>query len=210
VGVLAPPPHAAASASRAGVLAALVEDARDWCRGRSWIWRAPLVLAFAWAEWRRLRDPLYADWFAGITLGIHELGHLALFWAGSFLSISGGSLFQVAAPIAAGWILARQRDWFGITVAGAWLASSLHGLAAYVGDARARELPLVGLFPDPVHDWEWILGRLGILTWDRGLAAILRFFSAGIGIAAVAGGAWLCLEMARRRVGFAGRPPPAE
>jgi hypothetical protein len=194
-------PSAAAVPSRMGALAALAgkarEDALAWCRGRLWYWRAPLVLAFAVAEWHRLRDPLAADWFSGITLGVHELGHIVLFWAGSFVSIAGGSLFQVAAPIAAGWILARQRDWFGITVAAAWLASSLHGLAAYVGDARARELPLVGLFPDPVHDWEWLLGHLGILTWDHGLAAILRFFSAAVGIAAVVAGAWLCVEMAR-------------
>ncbi len=142
---------------------------------------------------------MYGDWFSGITLGVHELGHIVLFWAGSFISIAGGSLFQVAAPIAAGWILARQRDWFGITVAGAWLASSLHGLAAYVGDARARDLPLVGLVPDPIHDWEWLLGHLGILTWDHGLAALLRILSAGIGIAAVGGGAWLCAEMRKSR-----------
>lgn len=197
--------HAAARAASPGPSRAVslasgwLDEARAWSRGRLWYWRAPLVLAFAWSELRRLRDPFYGDWFSGITLGVHELGHIVLFWAGSFVSIAGGSLFQVAAPIVAGWILARQRDWFGITVAGAWLASSLHGLAAYVGDARARDLPLVGLFPDPVHDWEWLLGHLGILTWDRGLALLLRIASAGIGIASVAAGAWLCVEMARNR-----------
>ncbi len=144
-------------------------DARDWCAGRSWIWRAPLVLYFPWSGLRRLRDPLATDLFGGITLGIHELGHLVLARAGPWPSIAGGSVAQVAAPIAAGWMLARQRDWFGITVAAAWLSSSLFGLAAYVGDARTMELPLVGLFPDPVHDWNWMLSRLGILGWEVGL-----------------------------------------
>lgn len=170
----------------------------DWCRGRSWIWRAPLVLYFAWALWRRLNDPFWSDLFGGITLGIHELGHILLGWAPMFVAIAGGSLFQVAAPFAAGAIFVRQRDWFGVTVAGAWLSSSLHGLAAYVGDARDRDLPLVGLFPDPIHDWEWMLGRLGILTWDHALAGILRVVSAGVGIASVAAGAWMCWEMARK------------
>jgi hypothetical protein len=127
-----------------------------------------------------------------------------------FLSIAGGSLFQVAAPVAAGFIFYRQRDWFGITVAGAWLSSSLHGLAAYVGDARARELPLVGLFPDPIHDWEWMLGKMGILTWDRGLAAILRVISGAVGVAAVVAGGWMCWEMWRTRgAASSGSNPPA-
>ncbi|MCA1580108.1 MAG: hypothetical protein LC796_01700 [Acidobacteria bacterium] len=171
-------------------------QAREWCGGRSWLWRAPLVLYFAWSGLRRLRDPLAADLFGGITLGVHELGHLILASAGRWPSVAGGSLAQVAAPVAAGWVLARQRDWFGITVAGAWLASSLFGLAAYVGDARAQELPLVGLVPDPIHDWNWMLSRLGLLDRDRGLAALTRGLSFAIWTAAVIAGAWLCREMA--------------
>ncbi|MEO8190492.1 MAG: hypothetical protein ABI682_09120 [Acidobacteriota bacterium] len=175
---------------------AWISDARDWCAGRSWIWRAPIVLYFAWSGFARLRDPLSTDLFGGITLGIHELGHLILGWAGRWLSIAGGSVAQVAAPIAAGWILARQRDWFGITVAAAWLASSLFGLAAYIGDARAMEIPLVGLVPDPVHDWNWMLSRLGILGWDHGLSALTRAASYAVWTSAVVSGAWLCREMA--------------
>jgi len=178
-------------------LAGLRAEIREWCRGRSWIWRAPLVLYFAWALWRRLKDPLWGDLFSGITLGIHELGHLLLAWGPMFLGVAGGSLFQVAAPVAAGFVFHRQRDWFGITVAAAWLSSSLHGLAAYVGDARARELPLLGLFPDPIHDWEWMLGRMGLLSWDRGLASVLRAASGVIGFAAVIAGGWICWEMGR-------------
>jgi hypothetical protein len=85
-----------------------------------------------------------------------------------------------------------------VTVAAAWLASSLHGLAAYVGDARARELPLVGLVPDPIHDWNWILGHLGVLSWDHALAAMLRAASLVIWMASLAAGTWLCGQMARR------------
>jgi hypothetical protein len=106
---------------------------------------------------------------------------------------------QLAAPVAAGWLLARQRDYFGVTVAGAWLASSLHGLAAYVGDARAQDLPLVALTSDPIHDWNWILGKLGLLSWDHALAALLRIASLGLWAGSVGAGGWLCLEMARRR-----------
>lgn len=192
-----PPPESAGYVSR------FLADARDWCRGRSWIWRAPLVLYFAWSGLRRFGDPLRGDVFSGITLGVHELGHVVLFWAGRWVSIAGGSAAQIAVPIAAGAILSRQRDYFGISVAGAWLSASLFGLAAYIGDARAQELPLVALVPEPIHDWNWMLSRLGILTWDHALAGMTRCASFAVWLAAVSLGAWLCVEMARR-----GRPDP--
>ena len=179
-------------ASRARLL---VADARAWAAGRSWLWRAPLVLYFAWSGLRRLSDPLRGDFFSGMTLGVHELGHVLLAWGGPVLSIPAGSAAQIAAPVAAGWLLARQRDYFGIAVAGAWLASSLHGLAAYVGDARRQELPLVALTADPIHDWNWILGKLGILSWDGALAGMLRLASFGIWAASLAAGGWLCYAM---------------
>lgn len=79
------------------------------------------------------------------------------------------------------------------------MGSSLHGLAAYVGDARARDLPLVALSADPIHDWNWILGHLGLLSWDHALAGLLRLASFGVWAASLAAGTWLCLEMARSR-----------
>jgi len=172
-------------------------DAEAWCAGRSWVWRAAVLAYLVWAGVRHLRDPLYGSLFGGITLGIHELGHLLLGFAGTFLGVAGGSLAQIAAPAVAAWLLARQGDYFGVAVGGAWEAFSLWNLATYVGDARARDLPLVGLSPDPVHDWNYLLGKLGILSWDRGLAALTRLLAFSVWAASIAFGAWLCLRMAR-------------
>jgi hypothetical protein len=173
-------------------------DAQAWCAGRSWVWRTALLSYLAWVGVRHLRDPLYSSLFGGITLAIHELGHVLLSWAGRFLGTAGGSLAQVAAPAAAAWLLYRQRDYFGVAVGGAWESFSLWNLATYIGDARARELPLVGLIPDPVHDWNWLLSRLGIPTWDHGLAALTRVAAFSIWAASIALGGWLCWRMAAR------------
>ena len=105
----------------------------------------------------------------------------------------------VRAPIAAAGILYRQRDYFGITVAGAWLAFSLWSLATYIGDARAQELPLLGLTPDPIHDWNWMLGRLGLLNWDKGLALLARTTAFFSWLGSIALGGWLVWLMAARR-----------
>lgn len=170
--------------------------ASDWCRGRSWIVRAPLLGYLAWIGIHHVRDPDYESLFGGITLGVHELGHLLLFWAGSFLSIAGGSLAQVGAPVGAAIVLGRQRDYFGISVAGGWLSFSLFGLSRYVGDARARDLPLVALFPEPVHDWNWLLGHAGLLEWDHGLAMATRGAAVLVWAASLLFGGWLLAQMA--------------
>ncbi len=189
------------------LVARLRADAEAWCAGRSAAWRLPLLAYLAWAGVCHLRDPLFSSLFGGITLGIHELGHLLLGFAGRFLATAGGSLAQVAAPALAAWLLYRQRDYFGLAVGGAWEAFSLWNLAAYVGDARARELPLVGLAPDPVHDWNWILSDLGILTWDRNLAFLLRIGAFSIWAGAMGLGGWLCWRMLRPRLSSAGDRP---
>jgi hypothetical protein len=166
-----------------------------------------LVLCYlGWAGVRHLRDPLYSSLFGGITLGIHELGHLLFDFAGRFLGTAGGSIAQVAAPAAAAWMLYRQRDFFGVAVGGAWESFSLWNLATYVGDARARELPLVGLVPDPVHDWNWLLSRLGILSWDGALAALTRIAAFSIWAASMALGVWLCGKMVTDRRRHSGPP----
>ncbi len=179
-----------------------------WCAGRSSVWRATLLAYLGWAGIHHLRDPLYASLFGGITLGIHELGHVLFAFGGRFLGTAGGSLLQVIAPAAAAWLLWRQRDYFGIAVGGAWEAFSLWNLATYVGDARARELPLVGLTADPVHDWNWLLSTMGILGWDRGLAALTRIAAFSIWAASMALGAWICWRMAALRSSRR-RPSPA-
>jgi len=148
---------------------------------------------------RHLADPLYNSSFGGITLGIHELGHLIFGLLGQWPGVAGGSLAQVAAPIAAAGILYRQRDYFGMTVGGAWLAFSLWSLATYIGDARAQELPLLGLTPDPIHDWNWILGRLGLLDWDKGLAVFTRVVAFFVWAGSIVLGGWLVWLMVARR-----------
>ena len=204
-GVLARANRPPSGPRRPAAASAIVRDAEAWCGGRSWAWRAILLLYFAWAGWRQIRDPFAWSLFAGVNLGVHELGHVLFAFAGRFVGVAGGSLAQVAAPAAAGALLWRQRDFFGLSVAGAWEAFSIWNLATYVGDARSRELPLLGLTAEPIHDWNYLLSRLGLLAWDRGLAGVLRLAAFLLWAASLLWGAWLCRTMARR-----GRKPPLE
>jgi len=148
---------------------------RDWATGRWWWWRLPLLIWLARSAAAPLTDIDRGGVFGGITFGAHEFGHLL--WApfGEWMGIAGGSLTQLLVPIGAAALMVRSRDWFGLAIAGLFLASSLGNLAWYVADARAEALPLVSMSPDgAIHDWNYLLGSLGWLTRDVALAEALR------------------------------------
>jgi hypothetical protein len=149
-----------------------------------------------------LTDLDAATWFSGITLGIHELGHVVFAFAGHFLCALMGSGAQVLVPALVIFIFWRQPDYFGMAVGGFWLSYSLFGLARYVGDARAMELPLVGLTDDPEHDWHYLLSATGLLNLDTTFAFLIRVAAFAIGAASFAFGVWLLVTMARsQRIG---------
>lgn len=182
-------------------MAGLNEWIVEHVRGRIWWLRAPLLIAFAWMLRGYLDDPLYRSVFEGVNLGFHEMGHAAFFWLGDrLLTVAGGTIFQIAVPIAAGaYLLRKQQDPFGATVCVFWLGTALFGTGVYAADARAQALPLVSPF-GPVdvdsHDWTVMLLRFGMLTKDEAIGAALR----GSGIAAmalsIASGAWVLRLMA--------------
>jgi len=175
------------------------DDAVQWATGRLWWPRALLLAYLAYAGWRHLTDPEYASIFSGITLAIHELGHVLFGPFGEWLGVAGGSITQLAGPLAVALILLRQRDYFGFAVGGAWLSMSLSNMAVYVADARAEELPLVSLGGgDVIHDWNYLLGSVHLLAHDAQIAGAIRVLAFVLLAASLGLGAWLCRVMARR------------
>lgn len=178
------------------------EQALFWCRGRSGIPRILLllwlgaILVYLW------RDPPQAglfDWpnlFSGINLGIHELGHIVFAPFGKFLGILGGSLLQCLAPLAGMVSLRKQGDFFGVTICGGWLASNLFGVATYAADAKRMALPLVSPFSGhPLHDWNYLCTRMGLLDSCEGLGFLLKLLGTLVMLASIGAGAWLVAKM---------------
>lgn len=153
-----------------------------------WSWLLPrsvLVLALAWGDVRTMLDSETWNVFGGLTLAVHEGGHLIFGPFGQWLTIAGGSITQVIAPIAAGWMLLRQGDRYGVAVVGTWLAYSLTNLANYVADARTMALQLVGFSADPLHDWHYLLDSVHLLPYDTRLAGLVRLLAAAVLIASI-------------------------
>jgi len=166
-----------------------------WTAGRSPWWRLPILLYLGYAGARQLVNPEYRSVFGGIEFGAHELGHLVFAVFGELASVAGGTVFQLLIPIGAAAILFQRRDYFGIAVTAGWLGLSLLSVAQYVGDARVQELTLLGFSPDPIHDWEYLLSRAGLLAYDTRLAQLLRLAAALLMTGALGAGGYLCRLM---------------
>ena len=190
-----------AAASAPDAATGWLADAARWCEGRLWQWRLPLLAFLAYVGVRHLAEPGYWSIFMGLTLAIHEIGHILFAPFGETMSVAGGSLVQLLAPVAAAVILRRQRDWFGVAVAGCWLAFSLANLATYIGDARTGELPLVsvGEGDEVIHDWNYLLDLAGWLHLDASFARFTRVLSALALLLSTVFGGWLCRRMMTSR-----------
>jgi hypothetical protein len=111
-----------------------------------------------------------------VNLVFHEAGHVIFALGGEFIGILGGSLMQVLIPVVCGVALLRRGDFFGVALCGLWTGQSMVNVAIYVGDARQLALPLLG-GDHVIHDWNYLLGKLGLLAWDRFLAGMVTLMA---------------------------------
>ncbi len=181
-----------------GVIAGFLDDSRAWVAGRSWIWRAVITLYLAYAVFRHVADDDYSSIFAGLSLGLHELGHLVFGFLPQFLVALAGSAVEVIVPLAGMVLFLRQPDYFGIGVLGCWLSYNLFGIARYIADSRDQ----VGVYVtvgggDAQHDWEYILDSVGLLQQDKAIGGLVWLLAAAVGLASLAYCGWLLLQMAR-------------
>ncbi|MCB1630878.1 MAG: hypothetical protein KDI23_03550 [Pseudomonadales bacterium] len=125
-----------------------------------------LLLAFlaAWSVWFIVHGidavTIGNSFLHGVDLAFHEFGHLFFRPFGEFMTILGGSLFQILLPLTllAGFVL-RQRDNFAAAVTLWWCGQNFIDLSPYIRDAEYRVLPLVG-GGEESHDWGNLLERL--------------------------------------------------
>lgn len=99
-------------------------------------------------------------------LAIHEAGHVFFAFFGEFIRMAGGTLLQLIVPamLVFGFLRGNYRP--GVQFSLFLLGHSLLNVSVYVQDARLQMIPLVG-GRHVRHDWNWMLGTLGILEWDH-------------------------------------------
>jgi len=114
---------------------------------------------------------------------IHEGGHLIFYIFGNFIYTLGGTLMQILLPLLIAFYFFMNSYKTGLQFALLWLGQNLINISVYASDARAHKLNLLG-GGRVYHDWTYLLGKMGILEYDR--EAGYFFFGAAILIFLVA------------------------
>lgn len=132
----------------------------------------------------------------------HEAGHVLFIPFGEWMTIFGGSFFQLVMPaVMAGALLWKNRDPFGASI-GLWLLGvSMLDLAPYVYDALEPKLMLLSGMTgeEGGHDWIFLLSSMGKLAKAQLYGAVLHKLGALVVLIALGWGAWMLkLQHARK------------
>jgi hypothetical protein len=121
-----------------------------------------------------------------VNLIAHEAGHLLFGWFGEFIMVLGGTIGQLFVPAAFASYFYLRREFFSAAVTLFWTGQNFFNISVYAKDAQAMDLPLVSIGGgDAIHDWHYILTKLGLLRWDQAVGNMLYGIGVVIIIAAV-------------------------
>ena len=113
-----------------------------------------------------------------VNLVIHEGGHLLFSWLGATATLYGGTLLQWLVPFLLAAYFWAQRHTTGFAFSLFFFFENWLYTAAYMADARAQELPLVGVgdmeSEESMHDFYRIFSQWGVLDHDTQIAAWVR------------------------------------
>ena len=131
-----------------------------------------------------------------IDLIFHEAGHILFMPFGRFMTILGGSLFQVMMPLIVLFtFLIKNRNPFAASVALWWTGQSLMDLAPYIDDAIDQKLVLLGgrtgADAPGNHDWGNILIDLDMLEKHREIATFVDSSGTALMLLAFAWGGYM-------------------
>lgn len=100
--------------------------------------------------------------FDYVNIIIHEAGHILFVNFGQFMYVLGGSLLQITIPLSFLLYFLFFKRYFSTSFAFFWFGDSMCLLGRYIADSRAMQLALL----HEKHDWNWLLGSMGLLQYD--------------------------------------------
>lgn len=122
--------------------------------------------------------PIKGSFLDIVDLPIHEFGHILFRLFGEFISVAGGSLFQVIVPaIFVGYFWWNEK-YYSAAIVFFWFGQSILNVYVYAQDAVVMQLVLIsGLTGSEgsFHDWNYLLTETGLIGSTNAIAVLIRF-----------------------------------
>lgn len=110
-----------------------------------------------------------------VNFFLHEMAHLLTAFLPDLMTAAAGSASELL--LGAGLIIGGfwGRTYFASLFGFLWFMLATQATADYMADAAAQQLPLVSFGGgDPIHDWNFIFQKLGLLEHCELIASITR------------------------------------
>lgn len=119
----------------------------------------------------------YTEWhfIDNVNLIFHEAGHAIFFFLPLFGSVLMGSAFQILLPLSIGLNFLFTNQKISASLCLLWVGQNFLNVSVYAGDAMVQALPLLG-GDSVIHDWNYLLSTLGILSYTDAVAGMLYWF----------------------------------
>ena len=121
--------------------------------------------------------PLSGSFLDLVDLPIHEFGHILFSPFGQFISVAGGSFFQVLMPaIFVGYFWWNEK-YYSAAIVFFWVGQSILNVFVYAGDAVVMQIVLLGGLTGSegsFHDWNYLLTDTGLLNSTKTVAGLIR------------------------------------
>jgi hypothetical protein len=137
------------------------------------IFAGVLTIYFLWIAY----DPMQGSFLDLVDLPIHETGHLVFRPFGEFLSVAGGSLFQVILPAVFVGYFVWHLKYYSAAIVLFWVGQSILNVYVYAADAVVMQIVLTsGLTGSEgsFHDWNYLLTETGLIGSTKAVAGIVR------------------------------------
>ncbi len=121
--------------------------------------------------------PLHGSFLDLVDLPIHEFGHILFRPFGQFMSVAGGSLFQIIMPaIFVGYFWWNEK-YYSAAIVLFWFGQSILNVFVYAQDAVAMQIVLLGGLTGSegsFHDWHYLLEETELLSSTKQVAGFIR------------------------------------
>lgn len=122
-------------------------------------------------------DPMQGSFLDHVDLPVHETGHLLFRPLGEFMSVAGGSLFQVIFPAIFVAYFVWHHNHYSAAIVLFWVGQSILNVWVYAADAVVMQLVLTSGFTGSegsFHDWNYLLTQTGLIGLHEAVAGLIR------------------------------------